>query len=238
MPERAAADAHRARDDARPELSLAQRELTPILLTKALRVDCSRTCVVREGESEAITRDRCSLVRCERALLVHRRRPLSLCKQARVRCGRGRPRLVRGERLTPELGGARLRAQKEERAGGAGDDRRRPRVCMEGGSEVLAAPFHGCSSGAGSRGAPVGAWSSSNQVTCRAPPRCNRFAPIASACRFDIARQSRSPTERRRRRLLFARSDRLIDVGGNDRGRAATAAGGRPRPYHARSHDV
>jgi hypothetical protein len=41
---------------------------------------------------------------------------------------RPRPRLVRGERLTPELGDARLRARKEERAAGTGDDRRRARV--------------------------------------------------------------------------------------------------------------
>src|SRR5918992_2468452 len=67
-------------------------------------------------------------------------------------------------------------------------------------------------------------------------PRCNRFVAIASACRSDIARQSRSPTARRRRRLLFARSNRLIDVGANDRGGAATAAGGGRPPCHPPPH--
>src|SRR3954453_4164227 len=36
--------------------------------------------------------------------------------------------LVGGEPLTPELGDARLRARKEERAAATGDDRRRTRV--------------------------------------------------------------------------------------------------------------
>jgi hypothetical protein len=40
--------------------------------------------------------------------------------------------VVRGERLTPELGDARLRARKEERAAGTGDDRRRARVAWKG----------------------------------------------------------------------------------------------------------
>jgi hypothetical protein len=40
----------------------------------------------------------------------------------------GRPVFVRGECLTRELGDACFRARKEERAGGAGDDRRRARV--------------------------------------------------------------------------------------------------------------
>jgi hypothetical protein len=39
--------------------------------------------------------------------------------------------LARGERLTPELGDARLRARKEERAAGVGDDRRRARVAWK-----------------------------------------------------------------------------------------------------------
>jgi hypothetical protein len=40
-----------------------------------------------------------------------------------VRHRSSRSRLVRRERLTPELGDARLRARKEERVAGAGDDR-------------------------------------------------------------------------------------------------------------------
>jgi DNA-binding transcriptional MerR regulator len=39
-----------------------------------------------------------------------------------------RPDVVRSEHLTPELGDARLRARKEERAAGLGDGRRRARV--------------------------------------------------------------------------------------------------------------
>jgi hypothetical protein len=40
----------------------------------------------------------------------------------------GRLLVVRGERLTPELGDARLRARKEERAAGTGDGRRPPEL--------------------------------------------------------------------------------------------------------------
>jgi hypothetical protein len=57
---------------------------------------------------------------------------IRLAKQA---CRTLSPRLshvVRGERLTPELGDARLRARKEERAGDAGDDRRRAPVAWIG----------------------------------------------------------------------------------------------------------
>jgi hypothetical protein len=49
-------------------------------------------------------------------------------KQVRARGRCRRPQLVRRERLTPGLGDARLRARKEERAAGAGADRRRARV--------------------------------------------------------------------------------------------------------------
>jgi hypothetical protein len=44
---------------------------------------------------------------------------------------RQRPRVVLGERLTPELGDARLRAREEERAAGARDDRWRARVARK-----------------------------------------------------------------------------------------------------------
>src|SRR5829696_7653603 len=50
--------------------------------------------------------------------------------QAEQQPPRGGPALlpfVRGERLTPELGDARLRARKERRAAATGDDRRRAR---------------------------------------------------------------------------------------------------------------
>ena len=52
-------------------------------------------------------------------LLLRRR------QRARHQHPTARSRVVRGERLTPELGDARLRARKEERAAGAGDFRRR-----------------------------------------------------------------------------------------------------------------
>src|SRR5215207_2192855 len=52
----------------------------------------------------------------------------------------GHSDVVRGERLAPELGDARLRARKEKRAAGAEDDRRRA-SCMETSSQRVAAAF-------------------------------------------------------------------------------------------------
>jgi hypothetical protein len=65
-----------------------------------------------------------------RAISVRLRRgtPASTPDRAHVAVKYGRPQLIRGERLTPELGDARLRAGKEQRHARAGHDSRRARV--------------------------------------------------------------------------------------------------------------
>jgi hypothetical protein len=68
---------------------------------------------------------------------------------------------VRGEPLTPERGDARLRARKEERATGAGDEHPRDRVAWIGAVSESLLPFHGCRSGTGYDRAPADARRSS-----------------------------------------------------------------------------
>src|SRR5215216_1007188 len=58
----------------------------------------------------------------------------------------GHSDVVRGKRLAPELGDARLRARKEKRAAGAEDDRRRARVAWNSIATAALVPFHGRSS--------------------------------------------------------------------------------------------
>ena len=55
--------------------------------------------------------------------------------------------------------------------------------CMEGGSEVLAAPFTDPAAVPALVGAPVGAWLLVRSSHVPGSPPCNRLAPIASACR-------------------------------------------------------
>jgi hypothetical protein len=79
----------------------------------------------RGHESGNLPRAHVSVFRRGAAPPVTRTRSQPQTKQQPAGDGRALLPFVRGERLTPELGDARLRARKEERAAGAGVDHRR-----------------------------------------------------------------------------------------------------------------
>src|SRR5215213_6430250 len=73
----------------------------------------------------------------------------------------GHSDVVRGERLAPELGDARLRARKEKRAAGAEDDRRRARVAWNSIATASLLSSHRCRSEVRADRALADAWLSS-----------------------------------------------------------------------------
>jgi hypothetical protein len=81
--------------------------------------------------------------------------------QDRAGAYRLRLQLVQGERLKPELGDARLRARKEERAAGSEMTAAVPEVAWIGAVLPVTAAFHECRSSAASDARPSGAWYSS-----------------------------------------------------------------------------
>ena len=94
-----------------------------------------------------------------------------------------------GERLTPELGDARLREPKGERAAGPGDDRRRARVAWIGAVSPSLLPLHRCRSGRASDRAPPDASTSSRAATRSAIPAATARAGKEGAARPGLSRR-------------------------------------------------